>query len=163
MNTVNEKIELLDPIPDAWTADPDKDPCLIGTRCQRCRHFHFPPAKRCTQCLSIELDDVPFGRSGILYAYSVIRISSPDFKAPYVIGYIDLDEGVRLLAPIVEWQDAELNSGKKMELVVGKVKQDANGNDVVGYMYRPQKKREKKLGLRPDTVCQRYGPGRFVF
>ncbi len=139
MNTVNEITELLDQKPAVWTADPGKAPCLIGTRCKRCRHFHFPPINRCTQCLSIELENVPFGRSGTLYSYSVIQISSLGFKAPYAVGYIDLDEGVRLLAPIVEWQDAGLSSGKKMELVVGKVKQDADGNDVEGYMYRPQK------------------------
>lgn len=121
----------------AWSVDKMGKPYLIGRKCQGCEKFHFPPVDNCSECLSDRLKSVQFGRKGRLYTYSIIEVSSLGFEAPYAIGYIDLDQGIRLYSMITEWKAEELKNGRSMELVITKIRKDAEGNDVKGYAYRP--------------------------
>ena len=125
-----------------WSRNGESGPYLIGTQCRECDLFHFPPSGICRNCLNDDMEIVHFGKVGTLYSFSVIHVSSMGFQAPYVIGYVDLDHGIRMYSLIIDWQGMDLKNGAKMELVISVIKRDENGNDVEGYAFRPVKQNE---------------------
>lgn len=121
----------------SWPLEENQVPYLIGNRCPLCGNFHFPKALACTKCLSEKLEEIHFGRNGKLYSSSIIQISSMGITAPYAIGYIDVDEGQRLFAMIINWKKDDLKSGRNMELTITKIREDASCGRVIGFAYRP--------------------------
>jgi uncharacterized OB-fold protein len=58
------------------------------------------------------------------------------FDPPHAMGYIELPEGIRIFAPLTEWEEKQLEVGMEMELVVGKLWEN-NENEVIGYKFKP--------------------------
>lgn len=117
---------------------PEEKPHLIGSLCERCQEHFFPKRAICPNCLSQEaLQEVPLSTRGTLYTYSVVRAAPQGFEAPYVVGYVDLPEGIRLFAPIGPCQPSELKMGMEVELSISKVGRDSEGNPLMSYEFRP--------------------------
>jgi uncharacterized OB-fold protein len=60
---------------------------------------------------------------------------------PYLIGFIDLPEGIKLFSLLTQcdpW-DRVLKMGMEMEMVIETIRQDEEGNEIVGYKFRPSK------------------------
>jgi uncharacterized OB-fold protein len=77
--------------------------------CASCGEITFYPRRHCTCCLSTDLSWHDSAGTGTLYTYTVIRQHGmPYFRSrvPYVVGFVDLDEGFRLLAEIDAPPDA---------------------------------------------------------
>ena len=71
--------------------------------CRACGQVVFHPRRHCTCCTSGDLEWRDSAGTGTVYTFTVIRQNGhPFFRAriPYVIGFIDLDEGFRMLAEI---------------------------------------------------------------
>ena len=71
--------------------------------CQACGQVVFPPRRHCTCCTSGDLEWRDSAGAGTVYTFTVIRQHGhPYFRGrlPYVLGFIDLDEGFRMLAEI---------------------------------------------------------------
>ena len=47
------------------------------------------------------MEALVLSRRGRLYSYTVGRMDSTHFKAPYSVGLVDLPEGVRVFAPLI--------------------------------------------------------------
>ena len=77
---------------------------LVGSRCERCAAIVYPRASVCFQCRSSTLDDLDLTSEGILQSFTRVRVSSSR-EVPYAIGYVDLPEGVRILAPLRDTDD----------------------------------------------------------
>ena len=63
----------------------------------------FFPRRHCPGCLSVDTEWHDSAGDGTVYTFTVIRQhGQPYFRGrlPYVLGFIDLDEGFRLLAEI---------------------------------------------------------------
>jgi uncharacterized OB-fold protein len=78
---------------------------LVIQRCDHCGQCQFYPRAFCLSCLSDRVEWVDASGQGRVYTYTVCRIApSPAFESrlPYVVALIDLDEGVRLLANILD-------------------------------------------------------------
>ncbi len=95
------------PAPD----EPDTAPFWAATRshkltyqvCLDCGDVVFYPRRHCTGCLSGSLDWRASAGLGTVYTFTVIRQHGhPYFRSrlPYVVGWIDLAEGFRMLAEI---------------------------------------------------------------
>ena len=117
---------------------------LIANRCQRCRMTFFPKRQFCIECYkSDELKEIRLSTQGILHTFTVVHRATPDFKTPYMVGYIDLEEnGVRVFAPITDCRPEDLNVGMRMELVFGKkdkIPKDENDRKQLTYQFRPLK------------------------
>lgn len=57
---------------------------LVGSRCPKCGHRHFPPVSRCVKCGGVtELEDVP--KEGVVLTYSEVYVSNSQFETPYVV------------------------------------------------------------------------------
>ena len=103
------------PLPNR--AEPDTGPFWAATKqhrltyqvCGSCGEIVFHPRRHCTGCLGTDLRWHDSAGGGTVYSYTVIRqAGQPYFRSrlPYVLGFIDLDEGFRLLAEIDAAPDA---------------------------------------------------------
>jgi uncharacterized protein len=97
---------------------------LRVARCRNCGSAWFPARSQCSACASRDVTKGLTSTSGIAYASSVVRIGPPQFEAPYVLAYVDVD-GVRVLAH-VESTEA-LPPGTPVELRLAAIGADEDG------------------------------------
>ncbi len=110
---------------------------LLGSRCRSCGAHFFPVRQACSGCLSQELETVRFSTEGTLYTFSVVRQSTPDFEVPYILGYVDLPEGVRIMGQISGCEPEDLVLGMDMTLSLEPFGEDTEGDELIGYRFRP--------------------------
>jgi uncharacterized OB-fold protein len=118
---------------------PGEKPYLFGSRCKACGEISFPPRKVCSKCFSEELEAIPLSSRGKLYTYTIIGYPPPGLPAPYMIGYVDLPEGVRVFSIITDWDQKNLKVGTDVELTIGKFKDDKDGNEILTHKFSPVK------------------------
>jgi len=76
---------------------------LLVQRCADCGRQQFYPRAFCTACLSERIDWVEAKGSGQVVTFTICRIAAhPALTPPYAVALIELDEGVRLLANLVD-------------------------------------------------------------
>jgi uncharacterized OB-fold protein len=78
---------------------------LVMQRCKRCSSYVWYPRELCTSCLGSDLEWVKMSGKGRLYSYTVIyQPASPVFRddVPYVFAMIQLDEGPRMVANLID-------------------------------------------------------------
>jgi len=145
MKTVNPSDEFRGAVPfrrGLFTLNPDGSGYLIGNRCHRCGVTFFPGREFCSACYQGSgLEAVKLDTEGTLYTFTIVSRATPDFKTPYMVGYIDLEKnGVRIFAPISGCRPEDLEIGMKMELVFGKMNRnpkDEDDRDQLTYQFRP--------------------------
>jgi uncharacterized OB-fold protein len=77
---------------------------LTYQTCNDCKAVVFTPRIACTSCGSLTLTAQTSKGEGTVYTFSVVRQSrNPAFAelGAYVLAYIDLDEGFRMLSNVV--------------------------------------------------------------
>jgi uncharacterized OB-fold protein len=100
-----------------WAATQERR--LVIQRCASCGHCQFYPRAFCIECLSERIEWINASGQGRIYSYTVCRIApSPAFEArlPYVVALIDLDEGVRMLANLLDVELEEVAIGARVGL-----------------------------------------------
>jgi len=112
---------------------------LVGGRCKQCEKIIFPPRAVCLNCLSEDMEKLTLSRNGTLYSFTTVHMPSEHFEPPYVIGWIELPEGIRVFSPIRYGQEQSLKIGMAMELSVEKL-WDEEEKIVTGYVFRPSEK-----------------------
>jgi benzoylsuccinyl-CoA thiolase BbsA subunit len=96
-------------------------PYLLGFKCEKCSKIWFPKVERCPSCWNNIMHQIPLSRVGKLYSYSVIHIGQKGIKTPYVIGYVDLPENIRIFAQI-DIDPKELKIDMDVEMTVGLIR-----------------------------------------
>ena len=87
--------------------------------CGDCARHQFYPRAFCTRCLSDRIAWVSASGHGRIYTYTVCHVAAhPAFESrvPYAIGMVELDEGVRLLAGIVDADPERLAIGAPVQV-----------------------------------------------
>jgi uncharacterized OB-fold protein len=95
--------------------------------CRGCARHQFYPRRFCTRCLSDQLDWVQASGYGRIYTYTVCHVAAhPAFESrvPYAIGMIELDEGVRMLAGIVDSDVGRVSVGAPVEVCFERMSDD---------------------------------------
>lgn len=121
-------------MPGLVTLDAKGTPRLIGGRCCKCRALSFPRAAVCTDCLSEEIEAVHLAAEGKLYSYSIVHQAPKGWNVPYVLGYVDLSDGVRVLAHIDIAPD-RIAIDMPVRLAVGMVGTDPSGAPLSSYTF----------------------------
>ncbi len=111
---------------------------LLGSRCRTCGAHFFPVREACAGCLSQELETVPLSTEGVLYTYSIVRQSTPEFDVPYALGYVDFPEGVRIMGQLSGVAFEDITIGMPMVLTLEPFGQDEEGNALTGYRFQPR-------------------------
>ncbi len=92
---------------------------LTYQTCDACGEVVFFPRSHCTACLSRSLSwNVSSGR-GTVYTFSVVRVNRhPGFAGmvPYVVAWVDLDEGFRMMSHIVDVAPEDVIVGARVEV-----------------------------------------------
>jgi uncharacterized OB-fold protein len=91
---------------------------LCFQQCDDCGAVVFYPRSHCTGCLGANLSWHESKGEGQIYTFSIVRQSYHPFfrtKVPYAIGWVDLDEGPRILTNFTGVNDPdELRIGQRV-------------------------------------------------
>lgn len=110
---------------------------LFGSRCNKCGDYSFPPRRICKKCFHEEVEKVAFSGKGVIHSAAVILNAPLRFQAPYAVAYVDLEEGPRLFTQLTSCNPEEIKVGTPVELVTGTLRHDEQGNEIVGYKFKP--------------------------
>jgi uncharacterized OB-fold protein len=106
---------------------------LLGTRCTACGHVALGKRTTCAQCWRNDaLAPAKLGRRGTIYSATVIHQGPPGFDGPYAVGYVDIEDGVRVFAHLA----GAAAPGRAAKLAIGTVKTAADGTPLDGPIYR---------------------------
>ena len=84
---------------------------LVLQRCRSCGVVQHRPRAICASCLSGEIEHFVASGRGAIYTYTVTNQNQqPGFReaCPYVLAYVDLEEGPRLMTNIVGCDPADV-------------------------------------------------------
>jgi uncharacterized OB-fold protein len=84
---------------------------MIG-RCTACGELHYPPRAICPVCFG-DAELAASRGEGEIYTFSIMR-KSP--TGPYAIGYVTLDEGIRVLTNFVDCEFDKLAIGLRVRV-----------------------------------------------
>ncbi|MBU2550779.1 MAG: OB-fold domain-containing protein [Proteobacteria bacterium] len=126
-------------IVDGWFKEVAGELRLMGVRCRDCQKTFFPAKMVCPECFDGELEAAPLSRTGILHTYALSFMGPASMKKPYLMGFIDLPEGIKLYSIItgLEPEPDSLKVGQEMEMVVEAFSRDEQGRDIYTYKFRP--------------------------
>lgn len=90
---------------------------LLIQQCSACRTLRHPPQPRCDRCGSYEWEGFEASGRGVVYSFVVNHYPQvPAFDYPLPIGLIELEEGTRLVADIVECPIEDIYIGMPVEV-----------------------------------------------
>ena len=119
---------------------PGESPHLIGSKCKQCGFVAFPKNEVCPVCLiDGTMEELLFGERAKLDSFAISRVAPKGFTPPYIQAFVDLPEGPRIFSIITGCEPTEdaLQPGTELELTIGKICDDEEGNERISYLYRP--------------------------
>jgi uncharacterized OB-fold protein len=95
---------------------------LVLQRCRDCQTVQFRPRAVCASCLSSSIEHFVASGRGNVYTFTVTHQNNlPGFReaCPYVLAYVELDEGPQLMTHIVgcEVEDVRVGMPVTVEFV----------------------------------------------
>jgi uncharacterized OB-fold protein len=100
------------------------DRCAQGVlalpTCPACQHVRWPPGPNCPKCLCRETDWKPSSGRGTVYAWTVVaNPPGPGLTddLPYIVAMVDLPEGARIVANIVDCGPSDVRAGMPLEVI----------------------------------------------
>ena len=102
---------------------------LYLQRCRRCGALRYYTRAVCPACLGDETEWVRSSGRGTIYTFTVTyQNQAPAFRArvPYVLAYVELEEGARMLSNIVECRPEEVRIGMPVEVTFEDVSSDVS-------------------------------------
>ena len=93
---------------------------LALQRCRGCGKAIYYPRAMCPYCWSDALDWFEASGRGHVYSFTVVRQAYGEWKdaVPYVIGYVELEDGPRVLTNIVDCDPEAIAIGDEVVLHV---------------------------------------------
>jgi len=113
---------------------------LCGSKCKACGKTFFPKKRVCLNCFDDQLIDVLLSRRGKLHTFAIAHIGIPEIETPYVMGFIDLPEKIKLYSILTDcepWNE-RLKIDMEMEMVMGVIRHNP-GQNIISYKFRPVK------------------------
>jgi uncharacterized OB-fold protein len=75
---------------------------LLIQRCAKCGHHQFYPRPFCLECQSDEVEWVEASGFGTIYSMTTVRVQiAPEFRPPYRVAVVALDEGPRMVGGVI--------------------------------------------------------------
>jgi uncharacterized protein len=115
---------------------------LAGQRCQDCGKVAFPRKRVCPACFGENLAEQVLSTTGVLHTYTCTYLGAPHLSSPYLLGFVDVPEGVRLLSLLTDcdpWEQV-LRVGMPMEMTIGPLMPDESGEVLQTYKFRPARR-----------------------
>lgn len=113
----------------------DHGPFIEGGRCGACGGLALGVRDICPFCHAEgRMGQERIGRRGTLYSATIVHQAPRGFSAPFRIGYVDVEEGVRVFSHI-ETGPGAAQIGDSVTLTLGPVKTGEDGAALVGPLY----------------------------
>jgi uncharacterized OB-fold protein len=92
---------------------------LLLVRCRTCQSVIWYPRAICPACSSTETEWFEASGRGTVYSYTVNHRGDGPYRqaAPYVLAYVELEEGPRVMTNLVEVDHDQLAVGMPVEAV----------------------------------------------
>lgn len=116
---------------------------LIGSKCGNCGHLYFPQRTVCPTChrKSIgKMEKVKLKGEGQIFSYSIVHDAPPQYELmkPYVVGIIELDEGIRVTGQVIDCDPAEVHIGMRVKSTMRKLGEEGPAGIIhYGYKFVP--------------------------
>ncbi len=114
---------------------------LIGTRCEKCSEYYFPPRTLCPKCRrSSRVQPFKFRGTGEVMTYTIVHSSTKDFEkqTPYILAIIKLDEGPHLTSQVI-CDHKDIHIGMKVKSTFRKLGEESEkGMLYYGTKFVPQ-------------------------
>lgn len=91
---------------------------LLAGKCLKCGKLHLPPRPLCDNCYSQDFSWVNVSGIGSLVTYTVISIAPQQFQnlAPYAVGIVELQNGLKIPGMIQGVRQDQLKIGMKLSI-----------------------------------------------
>lgn len=115
-----------------WSAAADEQ--LLLSKCPDCDLVIYYPRARCPDCFT-ETEWTKASGQGTVYTYSVAERMEgwPEANLPIVVGYVELDEGPRMMTNLVDCDQSDVAVGDSVSVTFVPTERD----DVSIPVFRP--------------------------
>jgi len=97
--------------------DGAKEHRLLIQQCSSCQALRHPPGPMCPQCQSLEWGTVEASGRGTVYSFVTNHYPPvPSFDYPLNVSLIELEEGVRLIANVIDIDPHDVEIGMAVEV-----------------------------------------------
>ncbi|MEM2528444.1 MAG: Zn-ribbon domain-containing OB-fold protein [Ignisphaera sp.] len=113
---------------------------LEGSKCKKCNHAFYPPKPSCPYCGHHETENISLPRRGRVVSWTIEYTVPEGYReyAPIIVGLIELENGAKVVAPIVDIDVDRIHEGMYVEAVLRKIFEDgAEGIIVYGIKFSP--------------------------
>ncbi len=102
-------------VPKHWRESPQRYR-MEAAKCKQCGTISFPGRLICTECGHKEYETIHLSGKGKLETFTIIRTAPSGFTdfAPYAVGLVNLDEGVKVLGQITDCDPETLKIGDRL-------------------------------------------------
>lgn len=114
---------------------------LEAGKCKNCGNVVFPPRLICPRCKNREFEMKKLAETGKVLTFTIIRVPPQQFvdQAPYAVGIVELDDGVKLTGQIVDFNFEELKIGKRVKVEFRKIFDEGEAGIICyGYKFVPE-------------------------
>jgi uncharacterized OB-fold protein len=118
---------------EAIASDASGRAVLIGSACRSCGARMFPAAPVCSTCMSEDLTREAMPRRGTLYSFTAVHVGPKNWQKPYMLGYVDLENGVRVFSHL----RGALTIGETVELTTAVIGQSESGAKITTFIFQP--------------------------
>jgi uncharacterized OB-fold protein len=103
--------------------DAAKEGKLVLQRCRRCGTWQYWPRPVCMRCISRDLEWKEAAGRGVVYSFTITRLPAEGFEGrePYVLASVDLPEGTRMMAHLLNCPIERVRIGLPVRVVWEKV------------------------------------------
>lgn len=110
---------------------------LEAGKCKKCGKIFFPPRLICDKCKSREFEKITLNENGKIITHTTIRVAPEQFntQVPYNVAIIELNDGVRITAQVVDCKPEDVVIGKKVKIVFRKVQEEGSAG-IICYGYK---------------------------
>jgi hypothetical protein len=105
--------------------------------CSKCGKWFFPARLICDACGAREFETRAMRRTGKILTHTVIRVAPKPFadQAPYAMAVVEMDDGPRLTAQVVDYSDQQLVIGQRIKLEFRKITDEGHAG-VINYGFK---------------------------
>jgi uncharacterized OB-fold protein len=126
---------------------PSANPQLIASKCGGCGELTFPSQGSCPSCTRRDCEEVLLSRRGTLWTFTIMHFPPPvppfegdadrETFVPFGVGYVELEEGIRVESRLTENDPEKLQIGMEVELVLEQFGENEDGVPRVTFAFQP--------------------------
>ncbi len=126
-------------VPRHWREQPERYRLAAG-KCKNCGRIYFPARLVCPDCGSKDIETIRLSGQGQLETYTIIRVAPSGFGdlAPFAVGIVKMDEGVRVMGQVVDCDPEALKIGDRLVTQFRRINEEGKtGMIIYGYKFVP--------------------------